>query len=742
MHIAFDGWALLFVISINGVLGLTVLLRNIKSKINTLYAFMVGTAILWSIINYASNHVGSHNLLLLTNQVTFVAGLLLMLAVWLMSAHFPRRTPYIVLQSYVLIPVTLLLSLLVFTPFIVRSISFNVSRQVTAIQTGQLYALYILGLLVILAAIIWNFRYSFKSSIDATSRAQVIFTAGGIVLAFIWIVLTSAVIPPLIHSWGISKIGSIGTIFFILSTGYAIVRHRLFDIRLIVARSVAYLMSLSTIGVGLASAAYIFTAYIFSSITVSRGKLTLVYTLLAMLFGLILPPLKRFFDKVSNNIFYRDAYDAQTFLDEFNKLLVMTYTLSPLLKKSGTLIEQSLKPSFTAFGIKETENSGRRIIGTAGVPSFSADDIAFVRSITPKLRRKIIIVDELEDKYAQLREVLRSNNIAIISRLSSSASEEGIGYLILGPKRSGNIYNKQDLRIIDIVSNELVIAIQNALRFEEIQNFNVTLQARVDEATRKLRKTNQKLKELDETKDDFISMASHQLRTPLTSVKGYISLVLEGDAGKINDQQRKLLEQSFFSSQRMVYLIADLLNVSRLKTGKFIIEPSPVNLADMVEQEMEQLKETAAAKGVTFTYAKPDNFPTLMLDETKTRQVVMNFADNAIYYTPAGGTIRVELNETPASVELKVVDDGIGVPKAEQHHLFTKFYRAQNARKARPDGTGLGLFMAKKVIAAQGGAVIFTSEENKGSTFGFVFSKTKLAPSGLPDPVEVAKAAK
>ncbi|MEI9913446.1 MAG: sensor histidine kinase [Candidatus Saccharibacteria bacterium] len=117
-----------------------------------------------------------------------------------------------------------------------------------------------------------------------------------------------------------------------------------------------------------------------------------------------------------------------------------------------------------------------------------------------------------------------------------------------------------------------------------------------------------------------------------------------------------------------------------------------------------------------------------MLDETKTRQVIMNFVDNAIYYTPAGGKIHVGLVDNPSSVELRVEDNGIGVPVTEQHHLFTKFYRAGNARKARPDGTGLGLFMAKKVILAEGGSIIFESQEGKGSTFGFVFSKAKLSP--------------
>jgi signal transduction histidine kinase len=327
----------------------------------------------------------------------------------------------------------------------------------------------------------------------------------------------------------------------------------------------------------------------------------------------------------------------------------------------------------------------------------------------------------------------------VLARLAPNVTDDEVGYLALGPKKSGNIYTGQDIKIIKILTNELVIAIQNALRYEEIENFTVTLQQKVNYATRQLQKTNEKLKALDETKDDFISMASHQLRTPLTSVKGYLSMVLEEDAGKLTKMQRDMLSQAFISSQRMVYLIADLLNVSRLKTGKFVIEQAPVNLADVVHEELMQLEETAAARQLTLEYNKPKEFPQLMLDETKIRQVIMNFADNAIYYTPTGGHIKIELIDKPTSVELRVEDNGIGVPRSEQPHLFTKFYRAGNARKARPDGTGLGLFMAKKVVIAQGGSIIFDSKEGKGSTFGFTFAKSKLGVTSAQEALGTVK---
>lgn len=292
-----------------------------------------------------------------------------------------------------------------------------------------------------------------------------------------------------------------------------------------------------------------------------------------------------------------------------------------------------------------------------------------------------------------------------------------VGVLVVGYHKPINKLDHNDTVLIDRISESIGLALDNKLLFEENQS-----------AMRKIRESNNRLRELDEAKDDFISMASHQLRTPLTSIKGYISMIKEGDAGKVTPQQKQMLEQAFFSSQRMVYIIADLLNVSRIRTGKFIIEQAPVSLTQLVGEEVEQLVEIAKLHKIKLVYKKPKTkVPDLMLDETKTRQIIMNFIDNAIYYTPSGGTITIELINKPSTVELQVTDTGMGVPRSEQHHLFTKFYRASNARTARPDGTGLGLFMAKKVVVAQQGSIIFKSKEGQGSTFGFIFSKHKLA---------------
>jgi signal transduction histidine kinase len=335
--------------------------------------------------------------------------------------------------------------------------------------------------------------------------------------------------------------------------------------------------------------------------------------------------------------------------------------------------------------------------------------------LTTKNRSLIIDVQksaiQASDPFSTMsKALLQTLQVKSLYMTKLTVRNNVVGVMIIGLADSSP--KLDDMGLFERLSEAVGVAIDNKLLFEENQQVLKQLEA-----------SNQKLQELDRTKDEFISMASHQLRTPLTAVKGYLSMVLEGDAGPVTTNEKEMIQRAFDSAQRMVYLIADLLNVSRLQSGKFIIENKPTNLADVVETELSQLAEAIKNHQLTVVFNKPQNFPVMLLDETKIRQVIMNFLDNAIYYTPAGGTITVALQATDTALSFTVTDTGLGVPKSEQPKLFTKFYRAGNARKARPDGTGLGLFMAKKVVVAQGGAIIFRSVEGKGSTFGFSFPR-------------------
>jgi signal transduction histidine kinase len=522
--------------------------------------------------------------------------------------------------------------------------------------------------------------------------------------------LATNVVAPLFSggSYFGTLINNTALLGLIVVLAITVLRYKLLDVRLIVIRAMAYLTTLFATTLLLILPIVLLFSHFMDYKPDSSTLVTLVLASGVAMY--VIQYLRGVFDRLTNKLFFRHYYDAQEVLDKLGAVLVRTTEIEELQGSTKDIVSRALKPKFFEFVL---------------FADTSADQKRLASDIRRHAKSNIVAADELDD-YPALAKVLASHDIALALELRTNKEE--LGYLILGYKQSGDAYSTDDIKMMGIVADEVAIALQNALRFEEIERFNETLQQKVEDATRQLRESNKKLKQLNESKDDFIGMASHQLRTPLTSVKGYISLVMDGDAGKINGKQRQLLQQAFASSQKMVYLIADLLNVSRLKTGKFMIERTQINLDKLISEEMGQLQHEAAGRGLELTYEAPKDFPILPLDETKTRQVIMNFLDNAIYYTPSGGHIRAELRDLPKSVEFRVIDDGIGVPRDDRHHLFTKFYRARNAQRARPDGTGLGLYMAKKVITTQGGAIIFSSEEGKGSTFGFIFPKDM--PSG------------
>jgi signal transduction histidine kinase len=718
---------LVVVIALVG-LGLTVFLKDTKGPLNRIFAQFSLFIGIWIIANYVSNDThNSHRTAKLAAYLVFLfsfAAAVYLLRFAIVLAEDKRAARILRLFAIPLI----LIGIISCTPLLITGVV--VQGSVYAETFGPLLPVYFVGLVGTVAALLYVLARNIKrTNGDQKARLRTLFRS--LYIALPALLLTDFILPAVTGWFGLTNIAILTMLIVVYGLYYGVIKHRLFDLRLIAVRSVGYVVALGLIAVIYAVVSTQITTSI-NNAHRSSALTTTLNTLLIIIVVLAYGPTKKFLERLTNKLFYRDAYDPQEFLDRLNQTIIDTIELNVLLRQAAKVIEENLKCEYVTFIIADKSSRKLRLIGSDGAMSDDQKGVDLYEMLT-QIGHKMVVYDQLADGSDSLKRLIRENHVAVAASLlpPDHAHNAARNYLIIGDKRSGNIYNSRDINIIQIIANELVIAIQNALRFEEIESFNLTLQARIDEATRKLRHANDKLKALDETKDDFISMASHQLRTPLTSIKGYLSMVLEGDAGKTTKTQHDMLGQAFASSQRMVYLIADLLNISRLKTGKFVIEPTEVNLAEVIEQELGQLGEAASGRSLKLTYDKPSNFPHLMLDETKTRQVIMNFVDNAIYYTPANGHIAVKLLDNPHSVELRVEDDGIGVPKAEQAHLFTKFYRAGNATKARPDGTGLGLFMAKKVIVAQGGSIIFESKENKGSTFGFHFNKAALkTPKG------------
>ena len=230
-----------------------------------------------------------------------------------------------------------------------------------------------------------------------------------------------------------------------------------------------------------------------------------------------------------------------------------------------------------------------------------------------------------------------------------------------------------------------------------------------------LKSANEKLKDLDKLKTEFVSLASHQLRSPLTAIKGYTSMLLEGDYGDIDPKAKETIERVMESSNNLTMVVEDLLNVTKIESGGMKFEMAPFDLSKVVEDEAKDLSITADKKGLKLNF---ESDPLCMTngDQEKIRQVVINLIDNSIKYTKEG-SVNVSVRKKDNKVIFSVKDTGMGMTQETKDSLFQKFARGDGARM-NTTGTGLGLYLAKQIVEAHKGRVWVESEGvGKGSTF-------------------------
>ena len=228
----------------------------------------------------------------------------------------------------------------------------------------------------------------------------------------------------------------------------------------------------------------------------------------------------------------------------------------------------------------------------------------------------------------------------------------------------------------------------------------------------------EKLAEASRLKSEFVSIASHQLRTPLTGIKWAISLIMSEKTEHLNREQLERLETIKESNQRMINLVNDLLNVSRVEEGRLGLKPEKISLDKLLQDLVEEYSLVAKAKNVKMFLEIEKKLPLISIDPQGMKLVLHNLIDNAIRYTRGESKVKIKLSKEKRNlIRCEVEDNGVGIPQEDQKKIFQKFFRSQNVMKYQTEGTGLGLFIAKAIIKASKGNIGFRSQEGKGSTF-------------------------
>lgn len=219
-------------------------------------------------------------------------------------------------------------------------------------------------------------------------------------------------------------------------------------------------------------------------------------------------------------------------------------------------------------------------------------------------------------------------------------------------------------------------------------------------------------------KSEFVTLAAHQLRTPTSAVKWSLRMLLDGDLGKMPEEQRKVIEEAYQTNDKAIQLLNDLLNVARIEEGKFLSKIASSDFGVLIKSVVQTFSKEIKKKKINFSLEFSDaSLPKIMLDVDKMRMALENIIDNAVRYTLPGGKIAISVSVGKKEIEVKIKDTGIGIPEDRQNKIFSKFFRAENAMKIETEGTGLGLFIAKYIVEAHDGRIWFESEPGKGSVF-------------------------
>ncbi len=267
-----------------------------------------------------------------------------------------------------------------------------------------------------------------------------------------------------------------------------------------------------------------------------------------------------------------------------------------------------------------------------------------------------------------------------------------------------NIYNKEIILSKDVIYELSVIPLK--LTKKDIGHLVV-----LHDVSRE--------KIVDRTKSEFVSLAAHQLRTPLSIMNWSMSMLKKGDFGKLNKDQKEVIDRAFETNESMVSMVNNLLNITRIEEGKYIYETSLVDMKELINSVLNNYQHLIKNKKIIIEYKEPKDLPKIQVDSEKIKIAIQNLIDNAIKYSHIGGKIIITLKNNGKNIEFIMQDFGIGIPKDQSSSIFNKFFRSDNAKKVDPNGTGIGLFLTENIINAHRGIIWFESEEEKGTSFHF-----------------------
>jgi signal transduction histidine kinase len=635
-----------------------------------------------------------------------------------------RQNNIVLLSGYVLTFGFLLFS---FSPLYIKSVGEKLFFNFWP-EPGILYTIYILLSYVGLVGygLIRLFKSYFASA--GLRRYQIRYVMFGTIIGF----LGGATNFLLWYDIKVLPLGNIVISLYVFILFYAMMKYRLMDVR-VIARKIFIYFFISAFTYGFFYFLIWLYSHFFGGLFTTASYFVGIFV--APLFVAIFYILDRSIKNFANKYLFVSLYNYQetinklideltTYidLDKIINLIVDTIKETMHLDRADIFLAKTDGDSseYQVFKIKGHEESNS--------PSFPQNSVlikCLLKNQKILVREELMVlynnsVDEKEKKnLSSISKHMEKMNISLYSPLV--VNKRLIGVIVLGSKISGDPYTKEDLDLLTILSKQASIAIENACQYKQIQEFGETLQERIDEQTIDIKMKNEELGRLLKARTEFLSIASHQLRTPLAAIRGYASMLKGGDYGDLGEEAQKSIEYIYDSSVRMIDLVNNLLNVNRLERGVINLDLKEISIDQIIKECIGDVQSIANSKKLTIKYSNEEKIPLIKGDYEKIKNALANVINNAVLYTLKGGVeIKSSMN-SEKEIKIEIKDTGIGVGKEDINKIFQSFSRGRGGTELYTGGTGLGLYVAKKFIEMHKGKIsVYSKGENKGSVFTVV----------------------
>lgn len=697
--------ATILVMTCNLLIGALAYMNNRKSATHRLFLLLTIILSFWAITNYLSLNGITPQESLFWIRIVMAVAVSMFPVIFLLTYTFPQK--YMQISPFYLYGIvffTLSAQFLALTPLVFSGITVS-NNNITPVPGPGMYyyAANVLGFSLL--SIITLFRKN--RQLKGLEKIQLKYLILGIAFTFTSGTITNFLFVNIFKITSFVALGPFFTFLLVAFIFYAIARHRFLDINLIVARTISYILLIGFFGLLYALFFGVLSSFFISATLEVRT--VVVSTFLALIMAFSFQTVRRVLEKLTDRIFYKNHYDRDKLLYDLTLIMASTLQLEEL---SHQLLKEFLAQMRISRGAFILINKDRIYDvaheGFKEFPELNEDRIVSLAN-----QNQTLIFEELGE--GQNKQTMRDFNFSVSISLHTAGDQ--IGLLVLGEKLSGDIYTSEDIGVMEILVPEAAVAIKNSLAYEEIQRFNITLKEEIKQAITKLERANIKLRELDKLKDEFVSLASHELRTPMTAIKSYLWLALNKSLQPLSPETKKNLVISYQETERLLKMVQNMLTISRIEGKRLELNIEPLDITDLVKRVFDELKIKADEKNMKYTFA---GYPEKLIihgDSDNLIEVFQNIIGNALKYTPAGGSVSLSFSREQDKAVVFISDSGPGISKDDLGKLFKKFGRLKEAKQNRSPGTGLGLYITKNIVELHKGEIKIHSVVGKGTTF-------------------------